>query len=161
MIIEEIKYNMELTEKITQALGDKISQSDYYIEDMGCPHVQPSLPKGYAAVYIFVYKTKVGENISYEFLKIGKANENSNARFASQHYGFSAQSTLAKSICSDKEFVSMGINKDNVKSWMLSNLRRINIYIKADRGRAATELVEAIFHYKFRPRYEGNIGHNT
>ena len=33
MIIEEIKYNMALTEKITQALGDKISQCDYYIED--------------------------------------------------------------------------------------------------------------------------------
>lgn len=38
---------------------------------------------------------------------------------------------------------------------MLKNLRRINIYLEPDK--AKTELVEAILHYAFRPRFEGNI----
>ena len=90
-----------------------------------------------------------------EFLKIGKANSNSGPRFISHHYTFSAPSTLAKSICSDDEFVQIGINKDNVKSWMLGNLHRINIYVKS--SKATTELIEAILHYAYRPRFEGNI----
>lgn len=115
---------------------------------MGCPHNQPSkMPVGFAAIYIFAYND--------EFLKIGKANANSNARFVSQHYGFSAPSTLAKSICLDKEFASLGVNQENVKSWMLENLHRINIYVKSNK--ATTELVEAVLHYTFRPRFEGNI----
>lgn len=90
-------------------------------------------------------------------LKIGKVNVNSSARFHSQHYGFSAPSTLAKSICNDDEFCQMGINQENVKEWMLNHLHRVNILIRADQGKAATELVEAMLHYRFRPRYEGNI----
>ena len=154
MVLEDVRDKMEYVEEITQILGDAITKDDYYIEDMGCPHNTPKLPKGYAAIYIFVYETG---NTCYEFLKIGKANSKSNARFASQHYGFHAPSTLAKSICSDEEFVAMGINKDNVKEWMLNHLHRINILIKADCGKAATELIEAVLHYGFRPRYEGNI----
>nr|MCR5461439.1 hypothetical protein [bacterium] len=154
MIIDEIKHSMEYVEEITKKLGDVIKKEDYYIEDMGCPHKQPSsLPKGYAAIYMFVY----GNETEYEFLKIGKANVRSEARFTSQHYGFSAPSTLAKSICLDKEFKDKGITTENVKEWMLKNLRRINILIKSSCGMKATELVEAIMHYKFNPRFEGSI----
>lgn len=154
MVVEEIRRKMEYIEEITQNLGFIITKGDYYIEDMGCPHTQPKLPNGYAAIYIFVYEK---DDNCYEILKIGKANSKTKARFTSQHYGFSARSTLAKSICSDNEFISMGIAPDNVKEWMLTNLHRINIYFKADSGKATTELVESIFHYSFRPRYEGNI----
>lgn len=154
MVIDEVKHKMEFIESITQKLGDMITKEDYHIEDMGCPHTIPRLPKGYAAIYIFVYETDKG---CYEFLKIGKANAKSNARFSSQHYGFHAPSTLAKSICSDEEFVAQGINKDNVKDWMLNHLHRINILIKTDCGKAATELIESVLHYAFRPRFEGNI----
>ena len=105
------------------------------------------MPSGYAAIYMFAYQD--------EFLKIGKANENSSPRFSSQHYGFSARSTLAKSLCSDEQFVALGVNEENAKSWMLENLHRINIYVKADK--ATTELVEAVLHYALRPKFEGNI----
>ena len=47
--------------------------------------------------------------------------------------------------------------RDNVKDWMLTNLHRINIYIKENCGKAATEFVESIMHYAFRPKYEGSI----
>ena len=148
MLIESVKEKMQFIEETTQRLGYGLSKNDYYIEDMGCPHKQPTkLPDGYAAVYIFIYKD--------EFLKIGKVNANSGPRFVSQHYGISTRSTLAKSLCSDERFVALGVNQENVKAWMLENLHRINVYIKADK--AKTELVEAVLHYAFRPRYEGNI----
>lgn len=151
-VLSEIKNKMEYIEDITSFLGDKLNKEDYYIEDMGCPHKQPSkLPQGYSAIYIFVYEYQN----EYKFLKIGKANEKSSARFSSQHYGFSAPSTLAKSICFDEEFLKIGINNDNVKEWMLENLHRINIYVKSNK--AITELIEAVFHYAFRPKYEGNL----
>ena len=153
MIADDIRHTMEYIEEVTQGLGCVLPREAYYIEDAGCPHKQPSLPKGYAAIYIFVYES----GTKHEYLKIGKANANSAARFTSQHYGFSAPSTLAKSICSDAEFCLMGINQGNVKEWMLNNLHRVNIFIRAEQGKVATELVEAILHYKFHPRYEGNI----
>ena len=147
-MVNAIKQKMEYIEDITRQLGYELNKDDYYIEDMGCPHTQPKkLPDGYAAIYIFIYQN--------EFLKIGKVNEKSNARFVSHHYNFSAPSTLAKSICSDATFVSLGINQENVKNWMLENLHRINIYVKSNK--ATTELVEAVLHYAFRPRFEGNI----
>lgn len=153
MVVDDIRHIMELIEDITRKLGHALPSESYYIEDAGCPHKQSSLPKGYAAVYIFAYRSET----KYEYLKIGKANVNSAARFISQHYGFSAQSTLAKSICGDDEFRRMGITPKNVKEWMLNNLHRINVFISAEQGKAATELVEAILHYRFRPRYEGSI----
>ncbi len=153
MLIDDIRNTMEYVEEIAQKLGCALPSGFYYIKDEVCPHKQSSLPEGYAAVYIFVYKTET----KCEYLKIGKANANSKARFTSQHYGFSAPSTLAKSICNDDEFRQMGITEENVKDWMLNNLYRINIFISAEQDKAATELVEAILHYKFRPRYEGNL----
>lgn len=153
MIINDIRCTMEYIEEVTQKLGYGLSSKFYYIEDAGCPHKRSTLPKGYAAIYIFAYRSES----KYEYLKIGKANINSAARFTSQHYGFSAPSTLAKSICSDDKFRQIGVNEENVKEWMLNNLRRINIFISAEQGKAATELVEAILHYRFRPKYEGNI----
>lgn len=147
----KIKDKMKHVEEIMKNLGDKLGYCK--VEDMKRPHEQPTkLPSGHSAIYIFIYKD--------EILKIGKANSNSNARFTSQHYGFSANSTLAKSLCEEEDFISLGINKDNVKSWMLKNLWRINIYVRADEEKtelAKTELIEAILHYAFRPRFEGNI----
>lgn len=153
MIVDDIKQTMEYIEVVTQELGYTLPRKSYYIEDAGCPHKQSSLPKGYAAIYIFVYEAEA----KCEYLKIGKANACSTARFTSQHYGLSAPSTLAKSICSDEDFRQMGINQENIKEWMLNNLHRVNIFISEEQGKAMTELIEAILHYKFRPRYEGNI----
>ncbi len=155
MIKSIIDATMKQIEKMTKELGYELKETDYEVEDLGFPHRQPKgLVKGYAGIYIFILEV---ENGGYAFLKIGKANPKSNARFVSQHYGFTAPSTLAKSLCSDPEFISKGVRPENVKEWMFQKLHRINIRIKISDSTAVTELIEAIFHYKFRPWYEGNI----
>lgn len=148
MILNDIRHTMKYIEEVTQKLGYTFPQESYYIEDAGCPHKQPSLPKGYAAIYIFAYESAT----KCEYLKIGKANANSAARFASQHYGFNAPSTLAKSICSDYEFCQMGITQENAKEWMLNNLHTVNILISVEQGKATTELVEAILTLQISPK---------
>ena len=50
MIVDDIRFTMEYIEEITKNLGDKLCKEDYYIEDGGCPHCQPHLPEGYAAI---------------------------------------------------------------------------------------------------------------
>lgn len=146
----EIVETMRYIEEISARLGQSITSSDYYIEDLGCPHSKPkNLPKGYAAVYMFAYNG--------EWLKIGKANTKSKARYTSHHYGFNALSTLPKSLAADPAMSKYGICKENSRTWVEQNTYRINILIKSEIGKAATELIEAVLHYKFRPRYEGAL----
>ena len=144
---------MEAIEKVSEILGNRLTSNEIEIIDRGCPHDQPkNLPNGCAAVYSFIYKEK--------FLKIGKANKKSQARFVSQHYGLKAPSTLAKSICEDKQMQVLSVNAENVKEWLLKNTRRIDILIKCKNSEWATDLIEAIMHYKYVPRYEGKTKHN-
>lgn len=56
MIVDDIRDTMNYIEDITRKLGYTLPSKFYYIEDAGCPHKQSSLPKGYAAVYIFAYR---------------------------------------------------------------------------------------------------------
>lgn len=148
-MIEKLKATMQIVEELSFYLEHPITKDDYYIEDLGCPHNPTGLPKGYAGVYMFFE----GETA----LKIGKANAKSNARFRSQHYGFNAPSTLAKSICADHHYQQIGISNKNCSEWIKKNTHRINILVKASCGKAATELIEAILHYQYRPKYEGSI----
>lgn len=147
-LLDEIKSVMLLVEKLSMELGDPITAEDYYIEDLGCPHKPKMLPKNSVAVYLFAYQG--------EWLKIGKANKKTGARYLSQHYGFKAPSTLAKSLCADTN-ADYGITPETARQWITTNCQRINVIMKAEKGSAATELVEAIFHYKFRPKYEGAL----
>ena len=150
-MIEKIKKTMQELEAFSERLNNPIKTGDYFIEDLGCPHKFSKLKNGHGAVYLFFY---IGIA-----LKVGKANNKAVSRFNYQHYGFNAPSTLAKSLCSDEEFVQMGITKENVKEWILQNTHRINIQIGGKDVEAATELIEAVFHFQFRPRYEGAL-HN-
>lgn len=148
--LTEVKTVMLMIEEISAQLGNPITADDYAIEDLGCPHIKPkNLPKGYAAVYMFAYNG--------EWLKIGKANAKSKARYTSHHYGFNAKSTLSKSLAADQTMSEYGICRENSRAWVEQNTYRINILIKAEKGKAATELIEAMMQYKFRPRYEGAI----
>ena len=140
---------MKLVEGLSKDLGYPITAEDYQIIDAGCPHKSGILPKGYAAIYMFVH----GERV----LKIGKANAKSSARFSSQHYGFHARSTLAKSLFSDPDYRVYTLMPEEVGAWIKENCHRYNVLIKESCGKAATELVEAVFHYAFRPKYEGAI----
>ena len=150
-LLNQVKDTMELVEKISNELGFPITKKDYTIQDLGCPHNAPTkLEKGYAAIYMFWFNN--------EWLKIGKANQKSNARFTSQHYRISKHvSSLSKSLSKDNYFLSLGFDPEKPKDWVQENTHRINILIKAEKGKAATELIETIMHYKFRPRYEGAI----
>ena len=137
-----------LIQKATLAIGKPIFKDKYEIVDRGLPHIPPArLPDGKMAIYMFL--------LGDEFLKIGKANYRSNARFCSQHYGLNAPSTLAKSLLSDSEMRSLNITSSNIKNWIKTNCRRIDIIIDADLGVFALELIEGIMHYKYEPRYEG------
>ena len=148
-ILQTIEHTMELVEQFTSELGCPISKSDYIIEDLGCPHKPTPLKPEYVGVYLFFYKGKA--------LKIGKANERTKARFLSQHYGFNARSTLAKSIAADPYFAQLGFTKENAGAWIKENTHRINILVTERIGPAASELIEAVFHYQFRPRFEGAL----
>ena len=91
-----------------------------------------------------------------EFLKIGKAGPNSNARFTSQHYlPFSSQSNLSKSILQDEDMQKLGITADNVREWIKHNTRRIDIILAESLGILTLELIEAVLHYRYEPKYEG------
>lgn len=149
MTEKKIQELMKHVENITEQMGKPIRREDYIIQDLGCPHVPGKLPNGYCGVYFFEYQG--------EMLKIGKANHKSKGRFENHHYGFGAPSTLAKSICADEEFAALGIQRENVGAWMKKNLHRYNVLVKKEDGKAATEIIEAVMHYGFRPRYEGAI----
>lgn len=137
----------EIIESITSAAGRKIT-SGYEIIDRGMPHVPQTLKRGTMGVYTFLYKD--------EFLKIGKAGPNSNARFFSQHYiPASSASNLSKSILNDKEMSGLGLTEKTVGDWIKQNTRRIDIILDAPLGIFTLELVEAALHFKYEPRYEG------
>lgn len=144
----------QMIESVSSCLGRKLTRGkEIEIVDRGCPHVQPSkLEKGCAAVYSFI------DSDNGKFLKIGKANEKSQAQYVSQHYGFTALSTLAKSICKNEQMLKREANKNNIKEWILKNTKRIDILIKcdsSDSNKWATTLIEAIMQYKYMPLFEG------
>ena len=134
--------------EVSSVLGKPIEKHNYKIIDRGIPHQPKTLPIQSMGIYTFWYDG--------EFLKIGKAGPNSNARFFSQHYNpRSAKSTLAASILEDKAMQGKGINEGNVGQWIKNNCRRIDILLDSDLGIFSLELIEAALHYRYEPVYEG------
>jgi len=144
-IIEEISSTIAA---VSSLLGHDIPSGKIMVIDRGIPHTPRSLRSGTMGVYTFLYNGR--------FIKIGKAGPNSNARFFSQHYTpGSAQSTLSASILADEDMRGMGITEQNVGSWIKQNCRRIDVIIDSDLGIFTLELIEAVLHYKYEPKYEG------
>lgn len=134
--------------EVSSVLGKPIEKHKYRIIDRGVPHQPKTLPLQMMGIYTFCYNG--------EFLKIGKAGPNSNARFLSQHYNpRSARSTLAASILQDDRMQGVGINESNVGQWIRNNCRRVDILLDSDLGIFSLELIEASLHYKYEPAYEG------
>ena len=113
------------------------------------PHDIPKLPDGKMGVYAFLYNDR--------FLKIGKAGQNSKPRFSSHHYNpKSSPSTLAASLLADKKMSRhCKISEVNVKDWIMQNCTRVDVIIDAELGIFALELIEAVLHYWYEPKYEG------
>ncbi|MCB1595823.1 MAG: hypothetical protein KDI76_13015 [Xanthomonadales bacterium] len=109
-------------------------------------HVPSKLKKDNAAVYIFQY----GDI----FLKVGKVNSKSNARFQSQHYNpNSSNSNLSKTLINNKEF-SVKIGDKHPGDWIKKNTTRYNILIPAKLGKNFVHFVEAFFILKCDPIFE-------
>jgi len=133
---------------VTETLGKQIDDSKINIVDCGLPHLPTPLAPGTMGVYAFLYGDR--------FLKIGKAGPNSNARFQSHHYNpHSSQSNLAKSILRDMEMAQFGLTENGIGSWIKANCRRIDILLDQSLGYFALELVEAMLHFIYEPKYEG------
>lgn len=134
---------------VANMAGLDITEQDIEVELLPAPHKPPSkLPNGKFAVYAFFHGN--------DCLKIGKAGTNSQARYVSQHYGFSAPSTLAKSIYSDRDGLGLhGLLQENTGVWIKENLDRLNIVLPEDVGIEGLNLLEAFLQCYFKPKYEG------
>ena len=137
-----------IIQEVTTALNRPIRREQYEIIDRGVPHKPGSLKPGKMGIYTFLLEDR--------FLKIGIVGPASNARFLSQHYNpKSAGSTLAASLLADPEMQHYGFDENTVGAWIKQNCRRIDILIDADISIFARNLIEAAFHYRFEPKYEG------
>ena len=146
------EFNL-LIQKTSSAVGRIINGAQYEVIDLGVPHTPKSLPVGKMGIYTFSFKD--------QFLKIGKAGPNSNARFLSQHYNHkSAKSTLAASILRDNDYNNHKITDKNIKEWIKQNCRRVDIIFDISLGVFTLEFVEAILHYNYEPKYEGFLSSN-
>ena len=133
---------------VSKLAGDRVEIGHAIVECLGAPHEPRALPKGKMAVYGFW--------LEGTWLKIGKAGENSNARYRYQHYTGSAQSTLAGSIRKDELMGSIsGLDGQALAAWIKRETSRVNILLPATRNKALMSLLEAFLHVRLRPRYEG------
>jgi hypothetical protein len=109
-------------------------------------HIPVRLPKNKAAVYIF--------KLNDTYLKVGKVNANSNARYQSQHYNpNSSISNLSKSLLSDAEFQAL-LDDNTVGNWIKENTIRFNILIPTNFGKNFVHFAEAFFILKCNPKFE-------
>jgi len=128
-------------------------------ELLPAPHRRPtSLPPGLQAVYAFL----LGERC----LKVGKAGPKTQARFTSQHYGFNAPSTLAKSILANAQPLAAllpperrsevaTLNDAKVGAWIEHNTARLHIFLPTPAGTLALGLLEAFVQCRLNPVFEG------
>ncbi|PJN95626.1 hypothetical protein CNY89_07355 [Amaricoccus sp. HAR-UPW-R2A-40] len=130
--------------KVAALAGVALPPGAIEVQHQPAPHVPAALPAGKMAVYVFVEGAAI--------LKVGKAGPKSSARFASQHYGFNAPSTLAKSLIKDG---ARGLAQDDIGNWMRGNLGRVNFLLPASLGVDVLSLLEAFLHCRLRPVFEG------
>lgn len=109
-------------------------------------HIPLKLPADNAAIYIFKWNDT--------YLKVGKVNPNSSARYQSQHYNpESSRSNLSKSLLDDPEFRNF-FNDGNIGKWLKANTTRFNIVIPSSLGKNFVHFAEAFFILKCNPRFE-------
>jgi hypothetical protein len=112
-------------------------------------HISSSLPNGFAAVYIFKWQNG--------YLKVGKVNANSNARYQSQHYSAnSSPSNLAKTLRNESEFHALTAQSAETDwgRWIKENTTRFNILIPEKFGKNFVHFAEAFFILKCQPMFE-------
>jgi|GEM_PF-3375560 len=109
-------------------------------------HIPLQLPRGYSAIYIFKWNEC--------YLKVGKVNSKSNARYQSQHYNpNSSNSNLSKSLRSEPEFEAL-LGDTMPGDWLKNNTTRFNILIPERLGKNFVHFAEAFFILKCKPHFE-------
>jgi len=126
------------------------------------PHTAVALRKGWQGVYAFEFGT--------EWLKLGKAGPNSNARWVSQHYNASRSlSNLAWSPLRYTHLSSfnhprlptnlrtelMAAPPDALGDWIKKHTARVNFTIRAELGPVALDRLEHIAQNVLKPVFEG------
>jgi hypothetical protein len=103
-------------------------------------HIPLALPLNTAAVYIFKWNN--------HYLKVGKVNPNSNARYQYHHYNpDSSGSNLSKSLLNEPEFQAL-LGDGNVGEWLKTNTSRFNILIPENLDKKFVHFAEAFFILK-------------
>ncbi len=109
-------------------------------------HIPLQLPRGYSAIYIFKWNEC--------YLKVGKVNSKSNARYQSQHYNpNSSISNLSQYLMNDPEFEDILVDT-HPGDWLKENTTRFNILIPERLGKNFVHFAEAFFILKCNPRFE-------
>ena len=155
---EDILSALNDFEMVSELAGEPLIFVWDNVEFCPAPHERPKkLPVGRAAVYGFWCHG--------EWLKIGQVGPKSNARYTSQHYTGSANSTLAGALRGDAEWAKRvandvdaeapaGITKDFTAEWIEHTTSRVNILLPPNHD-ALRRLLEAFLHVRLRPKYEG------
>lgn len=135
--------------KAAALAGVEIPRSDIQVACLPAPHRPPSsLPAGKLAVYVFMYGDRC--------LKVGKAGPNSAARYCSQHYGFNAPSTLAKSLLKRQSEIGVsGLTEQSAKDWICKQTTRLDFLVPSRHGVFALSLLEAFVQCRLQPEFEG------
>ena len=127
----------------------EVSREDLILQFFPAPHKPERLLKEKRAVY--------GFGVNDHWLKVGKAGENSNPRFQSQHYNpRSANSNLASSILKDGGSpIVPALSENDVGEWIKKNCYRFNVLFGAHHTDEFATFMEAFFIFCLKPRYEG------
>ena len=143
------EHDLQLLVNAASSAGCNVALNDLQLLqwDAGTQtHIPLALPKNHAAVYIFKWNN--------EYLKVGKVNEKSNARYQSQHYNSaSSNSNLSKSLLSDPKFKAL-FGNGTAGNWLKENTTRFNILIPNKLGKKFVHFAEAFFILKCNPRFE-------
>jgi hypothetical protein len=101
-------------------------------------------------------------------LKVGKAGPKSQARFTSQHYGFNAPATLAKSLLKHPNHVAAllprsrrreleTLSATSVGAWIEHNTSRFHVFLPTGVGALALSLLEAFLQCRLQPVFEASV----
>tara|TARA_R110000796_G_scaffold63858_1_gene147660 strand:+ start:7554 stop:8054 length:501 start_codon:yes stop_codon:yes gene_type:complete len=136
------------------------------ILEKGESHIPSVLENGKQGVYVF-FK----DNICF---KVGKAGPKSKARWNSHHYNLdlTTPSTMTKSIMKDLESFKRlfdfqqsekidNFRPDNIKTWVRSNICRIEFKIDAAESKFSLGLLESLVQYHFNPVFERTTNYSN
>lgn len=134
--------------RISAVIGYEIDLDRIVIEVSPAPHKRGPLRAHHMGIYSFWWRL--------EALKVGLASPNNNARFRYHHYSpGTSGSNLALSLSRCFEEFAQSEEAVNYRSWIETEVDRIDFQMPAEWGQPIGRLMEAYLHARWRPRFEG------